>query len=225
MKIIKRISKTKLGQKTIGFLVYLVTKLVFLSISWKCEDPLTKKIIFKKKKSYIFCCWHNKLFVGPYFLPLHFGINALQSSHSDGMMTAILFNLMKINIIFGSSMKGGTEAFIKMIKSIKKNECIAITPDGPKGPKYKVKDGIIKLAQITGTPIVPLVWTTKNKKTLNSWDNFEIPYPFSSGAYIFGQPIHVKRDLDQSEFLKSKENLENKLNCLTIMIEKKMMDK
>ena len=77
-----------------------------------------------------------------------------------------------------------------MIKAIENGESIAITPDGPKGPKEIVKDGIIKLAQTTGAPIVPLFWKVKNHKLLNSWDNFIIPFPFSKGVYIFGEPIH-----------------------------------
>ena len=164
MKIIKRIGKTSVGQKIIGFLIFLITKFVFRSIKWDCIDRKTKDLIFKNKTSYIFCCWHNKLFLGPYFLPKDIVINALQSSHSDGMMTAVIFKLIKFNIIFGSSMKGGAKAFIKMVKSINRGESIAITPDGPKGPKEKVKDGVIKLAQVTGAPIVPLVWSTKKEK-------------------------------------------------------------
>ena len=70
------------------------------------------------------------------------------------MMTDILFKLINMKIIYGSSKKG-VSAFIKMIKAIENGESIAITPDGPKGPKEIVKDGIIKLAQTTGAPIVP----------------------------------------------------------------------
>ena len=80
--------------------------------------------------------------------------------------------------------KKGVSAFIKMIKAIENGESIAITPDGPKGPKEIVKDGIIKLAQTTGAPIVPLFWKVKNHKLLNSWDNFIIPFPFSKGVLI-----------------------------------------
>ena len=84
------------------------------------------------------------------------------------MITSIAFKYLEMNVILGSSMKGGMQAFRKMIKCIQNGESIAITPDGPKGPKETVKEGIIKLAQITGIPIVPLVWSTKKFKLINS---------------------------------------------------------
>ena len=116
-----------------------------------------------------------------------------------------------MNIIYGSSMRGGTSAFIKMIKSIQKGESIAIIPDGPKGPKQKVKDGIIKLSQFTGAPIVPVVWSTNKYKKLLTWDNFIIPYPFSKGFYVFGKPIHVKRQLSSVHFKRIKVSVEDEL--------------
>ena len=224
MKIIKKIGKTLVGQKIIGFLIFLISKFVFYSIKWDCVDKKTKDLIFTNKTSYIFCCWHSRLFLGPYFLPKDIIINALQSSHSDGMMTAVIFKLIKFNIIFGSSMKGGAKAFIKMIKSINRGESIAITPDGPKGPKEKVKDGIIKLAQVTGAPIVPLVWSTNKSKSMTSWDNFLIPYPFSKGLYLFGKPIYINRDLSEKNFDKKKIKVEKELNNLTALVDKKLLE-
>tara|TARA_B100001175_G_scaffold296785_1_gene285984 strand:- start:491 stop:1153 length:663 start_codon:yes stop_codon:yes gene_type:complete len=220
MKLIKRISKSLIGQKFLGFIIFIITKFIFTSIRWKCLDISNKNLIYNSKKPYIFCCWHNKLFLGPYFLPKHFKINALQSSHSDGMMTAILFKLMKINIIFGSSKKEGSKAFFNMVKSIKKGESVAITPDGPKGPREKVKDGIIKLAQVTGAPIIPLVWFTNKNKKLDSWDKFVIPYPFSKGNYVFGKAIFVNRKLNQNELKQKKQSVEDTLKKLTWLAEK-----
>ena len=69
MKIIKKIGKTLVGQKIIGFLIFLISKFVFYSIKWDCVDKKTKDLIFTNKTSYIFCCWHSRLFLGPYFLP------------------------------------------------------------------------------------------------------------------------------------------------------------
>ncbi len=219
MNIVKKFTKSLIGQKIVGFIIFLLTKSVFLSIKWRFFE--NKNLTFKNNTPYIFCCWHNRLFLGPYFLPKNLTINALQSSHSDGMMTAIIFKLLNMKIIFGSSMKGGTQAFIKMVKSVNNGESIAITPDGPRGPKQKVKDGLIKLAQVTGAPIIPLVWFTSRYKRLNSWDSFIIPIPFSKGNYFFGDPIYIERNLSKNQFDKIKKKVENDLNKLTALIEKK----
>lgn len=219
MKLVKKISKNKLGQKLLGYLVYSITKLTYKSINWKCLDEKTKNYIFSKRNSLIFCTWHNRLYCAPYFLPHHIKINALQSKHSDGMMTDVLFKLINMKIIYGSSKKKGMSAFLKMVKCIKNGESIAITPDGPRGPKEVVKDGLIKLAQTTGTPIVPIIWHTKNNKILKSWDNFIIPHPFSRGIYIFGKPINVENKMSNKQFIDTKRYIQKSLNQLTYKVE------
>ena len=222
MRVIKRFSKTHIGQKLIGFLFYSITSLISRSIRWEYLVQNEKSNIFNSNKEYIFCCWHNKLFLGPHLLPRNRVINALQSSHSDGMVTSLAFKYLGMNVILGSSKKGGMQAFRKMVKCIKLGESVAITPDGPKGPKEKVKEGIIKLAQITETSIIPLVWTTNKFKLINSWDNFVIPYPFSKGVYSFGKPIYVKKQINEYELETARLNLENEIKRLTKEVENKL---
>ena len=105
-----------------------------------------------------------------------------------------------------------------MIKAIENGESIAITPDGPKGPKEIVKDGIIKLAQTTGAPIVPLFWKVKNHKLLNSWDNFIIPFPFSKGVYILVSPFMLKESYSKKLF-QIKNSIQNEFDKLTKEVE------
>ena len=222
MRVIKRFSKTHIGQKLIGFLFYSITSLISRSIRWEYLVQNEKSNIFNSNKEYIFCCWHNKLFLGPHLLPRNRVINALQSSHSDGMVTSLAFKYLGMNVILGSSKKGGMQAFRKMVKCIKSGESVAITPDGPKGPKEKVKEGIIKLAQITETSIIPLVWTTNKFKLINSWDNFVLPYPFSKGVYSFGKPIYVKKQINEYELETARQKLENEIKRLTKLVENKL---
>ena len=219
MRILKSFSKTSTGQKLIGFLFYFITKLISLSIRWEYFEQSKKSEIFDNRHKYIFCCWHNKLFLGPHLLPRNRVINALQSSHSDGMITSLAFQYLGINVILGSSKKGGMQAFRKMVKRLQLGESIAITPDGPKGPKEKVKEGVIKLAQMTDTPIIPLVWATKKFKIINSWDNFVLPYPFSKGIYSFGKPIYIEKKINISKFELERKNLENEIKRLTKILE------
>ena len=174
--------------------------------------------IFNNNQEYIFCCWHNRLFLGPHLLPRNRVINALQSSHSDGMITSLAFQYLGMKVILGSSKKGGMQAFRKMVKCIQSGESVAITPDGPKGPKEVVKEGIIKLAQITQKPIIPLVWSTNRYKVFNSWDNFVLPFPFSKGFYSFGNPIYVEKKMNEDEIKKATKNLQNEIKRLTKLV-------
>ena len=222
MRVLKRFSKTITGQKLIGFIFYFITKSISRSIRWEYFEQSKKSTIFNNQDKYIFCCWHNKLFLGPHLLPRNRVINALQSSHSDGMITSLAFQYLGMNVILGSSKKGGVQAFRKMVKRLQIGESIAITPDGPKGPKEKVKEGIIKLAQMTNTPIIPLVWATRKYKIINSWDNFVLPYPFSKGIYSFGKPIYIEEKININKFEFERQNLENEIKRLTKILESRI---
>ena len=138
------------------------------------------------------------------------------------MITSVAFKYLGMNVILGSSKKGGMQAFRKMMKCLQLGESIAITPDGPKGPKEQVKEGIIKLAQISNTPIIPLVWATEKFKTINSWDDFVLPYPFSKGIYCYGKPINIKKNINVNQFELERQKLENELKRLTRILENKI---
>jgi lysophospholipid acyltransferase (LPLAT)-like uncharacterized protein len=134
------------------------------------------------------------------------------------MITSIAFKYLGMKVILGSTLKGGMQAFRKMVKCVNNGESIAITPDGPKGPNEMVKEGVIKLAQITGTPIIPLVWSTEKFKQVNSWDGFVIPFPFSRGVYSFGKPLYVKKKINEKDFETSRLKLENEIKRLTKIV-------
>ena len=72
---------------------------------------------------------------------------------------------------------------------------------------------------MTNTPIIPLVWTTRKFKIINSWDNFILPYPFSKGIYSFGKPIYVEKKINMNKFELERQNLENEIKRLTKELE------
>ena len=108
-----------------------------------------------------------------------------------------------------------------MVKCLQLGESIAITPDGPKGPKEKVKEGIIKLAQMTNTPIIPLVWATRKYKIINSWDNFVLPIHFQKEYIVLGNHIYRKK-ININKFELERQNLENEIKRLTKILESRL---
>lgn len=87
----------------------------------------------------------------------------------------------------------------EMVKWAKKGYDLAVTPDGPRGPKYTVQPGIVTLAQMTGFPILPISYTLSRKITLKSWDNFQIPIPFSRCDVYCTDLISIPRELKERE--------------------------
>ena len=97
---------------------------------------------------------------------------------------------------------------------------MALAADGSRGPAFKAQDGTIKIAKVTGVPILPITYNASRKKVLNSWDKFIIPYPFSKIVVLYGEPVHVPKDADDEVMELKRQELEKKLNEMTEYVDK-----
>lgn len=156
----------------------------------------------QKGQNYIFAFWHNQFFVMPYFYQLklsRFSISVLTSLSRDGEYISRVIEKFGFKAIRGSTARGGEIAIRLLLRQLQEGNDIAVTPDGPRGPRNQVKPGIITLAQLSGCSIIPVGYKVLHKKVLNTWDKFIIPYPFSPGKFIVGNPISIPRDISDTQ--------------------------
>ena len=152
--------------------------------------------------------WHGRMFLLPFALRSYAEkVAILISRHRDGELIAQIVEKMGFKTVRGSAGKGkgGDRAFKEMVKLIEKGYTVAITPDGPKGPREVVKPGVAKLSMKTGTPVYPLTFSANWKFNLNSWDRFLVPYPFSKCRVVLGNPIDPARFQNEEELRKEIE--------------------
>jgi lysophospholipid acyltransferase (LPLAT)-like uncharacterized protein len=102
-----------------------------------------------------------------------------------------------------------------MVKALQNESDIAIVPDGPRGPRCKAQIGVIELSKLTGKPIVPITFGASKGITLNTWDRFLLPCPFSKGVFIWGEPVDVDPHGDRDHLEEKRLLLEKRLNELT----------
>lgn len=140
----------------------------------------------------IYIFWHRHLL----FLMYHFrhvGARPLISMSRDGELISSIAKTFGMNPIRGSSSRGGARALLQLIHTAKSSKGdILITADGPRGPLRVVKPGVVKLAQKSGAPLVPICWRASRAWILKrSWDRFIIPRPFSRIDLHLGAPIDI----------------------------------
>ncbi len=162
----------------------------------------------------ILAFWHGRLFMMPYSYPGR-GITILVSQSKDGELITRTVKGFRIESVRGSSTRGWFGGIKGLLKSVQEGRDIAITPDGPKGPGMKAQMGIIQIARATGLPIIPMSFGSSKKKTFESWDKFIVPYPFSKGVFICGEPVRVSADAGPFEMEESRACLEGALTDLT----------
>ncbi|EDP76062.1 lysophospholipid acyltransferase family protein [Hydrogenivirga sp. 128-5-R1-1] len=173
-------------------LAVLLTRVLARTIRWR------KRYDFSRDRKTIYAVWHGQALALAMF-SMDRGIYGLASRFRDGEIAAILLRGLGFNVVRGSTEegkaeKGGRTGALQLIEVLKRGENVAITVDGPKGPPFKVKKGVVFLAQKTGAKIVPAVVRFERAKVLNSWDRFTVPYPFTRGEVLTGEPITVSEE-------------------------------
>lgn len=188
-----------------------------LMASWRCKA--THVEIPNYTGPIIFCVWHNRLALSMVaysrfannFWPSS-GLAAMISASKDGGFLAEVLNKFGVQAVRGSSSRRGRQALLESTTWLEKNYHVAITPDGPRGPRYKFQDGALALAQVTGAPIVPVAIRIRGKISLRSWDRFQFPLPFAKCDLQFGQAVFVSRETSDEEKEKLREQLRVAMN-------------
>ncbi len=151
----------------------------------------------------IIAFWHNRTVLMAYFYERYSrGRTALTfiSRSRDGQFMTDVAARFGIKAVRGSSSRHGTSATLAAIRAASDRHVdLVITPDGPRGPRYQIRPGLIRLAQATQRPIVAVTYRLIWKWELRSWDRFHVPIPFSRCHLITGEPIFVPENLSEEE--------------------------
>lgn len=131
--------------------------------------------------------WHNRIpAISAGFLryypkhhPSRKGVSVLTSPSKDGDILSGVMARLGMGSVRGSSSRRGATAMRELVTLLESGVDLAITPDGPRGPKYSLGPGAVFLSQKTGVPILPLHARYHHAIRLKTWDNFAIPLPFS----------------------------------------------
>jgi lysophospholipid acyltransferase (LPLAT)-like uncharacterized protein len=160
---------------------------------------------------HIWVFWHNRMFLIPWLrenlIPGQEGA-FLTSPSGDGEIIAQACSDFKLKPVRGSSSRRGAQAMVELAKYVKSGHDIGITPDGPRGPRYRMNMGVIKLAQLTGAKVMPVHMRFDRAWRLPTWDGFLLPVPFSRVEIEFAEPFTVPRRMTEEECEEQRVELE-----------------
>jgi lysophospholipid acyltransferase (LPLAT)-like uncharacterized protein len=196
----------------------MITRLFHLTYRYRFENNVVLKNLKKDNKNYIFAIWHQNLFAGILAQTGHQHI-VIVSKSKDAEPVAFTCSHLGHLVVRGSSKKGlvdknGAAAKDEMIECLKKGHPGAVTVDGPKGPAFKIKPGIIDMAKKSKALLVPYVVTPKSYWQFKSWDSFRLPKPFSKILISYGEPFAVNET--NASYDEDQSKLEAAMNKLTI---------
>lgn len=200
--------------KAVPFLGYLYIRFLRLTtrVTYRGEKVLDE--VRESRGNYILAFWHSRLVMMPYVYPGN-RLVVLASKHRDSMMLSKILRRFGLSTAWGSSTRGGVAGVREILRKVKDGYDVGITPDGPKGPRRRVKAGVIATARFTGLPIIPVAFAASGGKRLGSWDRTLLPWPFGRGLFVYGRPIEVGRKIDDAEQERIRLALEEVLDRLT----------
>ncbi len=196
-------------------LAYIVIRLLASTYRYRVFgiEYRVQAVSHHKNKAFAIACWHGNSFAGVLghawqnFSPL--------CSHSkDGSMVAFLCDRIGQKPVRGSSSRGGGEAREQLLQHLANGYNPAFTVDGPKGPIYDAKPGIIAVAKAGSCAILPLCALGESNWVLRSWDRLHIPKPFSRVAIAYSKPLTIPIDADEKRFEDTRQALNSTLKSM-----------
>ena len=211
MRIKKKLLKNFFVQYILGFFTFLYIRAVKFTSSIQFENESIPKQFWNNDKPFILAFWHSQLMMIGFSWKKNKNVNILASSHSDGRFGAIVGKYFNLNNI-QTSAKNKSVSLRFIFKLLNDNNYIGITPDGPRGPKEIVSEGIIKIAKTSKVPIIPIgFWSSKNFK-LKSWDSFLITLPFSKCSFVWNKPLEIPYNIQENQIQHYQKLLQEKIN-------------
>lgn len=210
----------KWHQRLAAWIIYLFVRGLAMTLRYRwLRDPAE---IPAEGRPYVFCTWHNRLPLSIVMYEQYMKrigqpvrMAAIVSASRDGAMMAAVLERFKVMPARGSSSRRGGQVLLELASALERGYDAAFATDGPRGPAYGMKLGVVMLAQMTGRSLVPGSYHLSSKITLKSWDRFQIPLPFSKCTFNFGDPVPVPRDAGDEAREKIRALVEAKLRELT----------
>ena len=193
---------------------FLLIRVIGHTVRWQIEGWENWEAANRDAAVPIYAFWHNRVFLATYFWQRR-GIVVMTSRSFDGEYIARFIQRFGYGAARGSSTRGGTGAIVEMVRLMRAGCPTAFTIDGPKGPRYVAKMGAVLLARKTGQPILPFTITAARYWSAKSWDQFQMPLPFTRARVEIAPPIYVAQDANEEAMLAKRDELQQALDELS----------
>ncbi|MCB1091975.1 MAG: lysophospholipid acyltransferase family protein [Verrucomicrobiae bacterium] len=204
-----------LKARVIGRIASWMIGIFGLTYRFQVED---RAGIMKQRPDHplLWAFWHNRIFSVPAIHRRFLGDRSgavLTSPSRDGAIIAATMRCFGVASVRGSSNKRGPAAMLEMVEWVEAGFDIAVTPDGPRGPRYRLAPGLVRLAQRTGAPVLPIRIDYESAWVFHrSWDRFRLPKPFSRVRLVFEPYQTIDPDADGDTFEAERLRIESILN-------------
>jgi lysophospholipid acyltransferase (LPLAT)-like uncharacterized protein len=194
--------------------VFILIKLIGSTVRFQIDGWKNWEAVSRDNHVPILALWHNRIFIATYFWQRR-GIVAMTSQSFDGEYIARFMQRFGYGAVRGSSTRGAVGALLEMVRLMRAGCPTAFTLDGPKGPRQVAKMGAVLLAKKTGHPILPFtISPARFWRSSKSWDQAQVPKPFTRALVVIAPPIYVAPDADEAMLEGKRDELQRALDAI-----------
>ena len=195
-------------------LLHVVLRLLRSTLRVDTVGDETLRARWARGERVVVSFWHNRQLMLPLISDGQ-PMCILVSQHRDGELATNLLGAWGVATVRGSSTRGAVSGFLRLIDAYRHGHNLAVVPDGPRGPRYVAKPGVVRLAKAVGSPIYPVSYAATRAARLRSWDGLIIPLPFARLHIQFGAPLDVPPHASAEQIEACRGELERRLIALT----------
>jgi len=199
--------------RAISILGYRVCAALGATLKWRVEGLQHYDEIVLGGHQPIMAFWHGRILPATIYFRNR-GIVVITSENFDGEWIAGIIERFGYGTARGSTSRGGRKALVQMMRDMEAGKPTGFTLDGPRGPARVAQAGAVWLSKATGNPVLPFHLEADRHWTVNSWDQTQIPKPFSTVTLVVGEPFRVPQDASDEEIEASRQRLEQQLQQL-----------
>lgn len=211
----------KWHQRLAGWLIHAAIRSLAMTIRFRVNQESIFSTMLPAEKI-IFVIWHNRLVLSLVIYHRYIvcrdrqrKLAAVASASRDGGLVAAIIERFGVKPVRGSSSRRAAQALREMVELAGQGYDLAITPDGPRGPRYTLPEGVISTAQLTGLTIVPVAYHLNWKICLKTWDRFQLPLPFARCDITTGRTMRIPRTASEAERVELRQQLEAEMRSIT----------
>lgn len=191
-------------------------RLVRLTSSWRISGYESRDALKAADQPFIIALWHNRIAMMPYaWASETHNLTVMASAHRDGRLVIEGLGRFGFDAVPVDSRRGGSGPTRQVLRLLQQGKCVGITPDGPRGPRMRLRGGMITIAAMAQVPIVPVAYSASRRRLLRSWDRFVLPLPFSRMVCLWGEPIAPPPRGDAQAFERVRQEVEARITELT----------
>jgi len=188
------------------------------TVRYELDEPPAYRALLESGQPILYVLWHGRL------LPLTHanrgrGLVTLISLSRDGEYIARIVEGWDYTVVRGSTSRGGAKALARLVRLARQGRSIAVTPDGPRGPRERMKPGALLLARRAGLPVVPAAAAATRAWWFEGWDRFLVPQPFSRVRIAYGEPMSIEGE-DEATLEQASREVEARLAALQAQVDR-----